>query len=163
MILGRAHLLGDFFNTDLHFTNKYNDQGQSIAEIAAHALEALGPEYPAKIAPGDILVGGGNFGAVSSREQAVKVMRSLGIGAVLARSFARLFFRNAINNGLYAIACDTGPIGDGDLIEIDPSAGRVSLPERAIDIVAAPLPLFVRTLVDSGGLQPYVKTHPDWV
>ena len=162
MIRGRAHLLGDFFITDLHFTNKYDDRGQSIAEIAEHALETFAPGYPAKLAPGDILVAGTNFGAVSSREQAIKVMRKLGVGAVLAKSFARLFYRNAINNGLYALVTDTSPIAHGDLIEIDPAAGRIVLPERGLELQAPPLPPFVTTLVESGGLLPYVKAHPAW-
>lgn len=162
MIHGRAHVLGDFLITDLHFTNKYDDRGQSVAEIAAHALETFAPGYPAKLQPGDILVGGTNFGAVSSREQAVKVMRELKIGAVLATSFARLFYRNAINNGLYALECDTAAIRDGDLIEIDAAAGRIALPERGIEFSAPVLPPFVRTLVESGGLLPYIKAHPNW-
>lgn len=163
MIRGRAHVLGDFFITDLHFTNKYDDRGQSIDEIAAHALEGFASGYPSKIQSGDILVGGTNFGAVSSREQAIKVMRVLGIGAVLATSFARLFYRNAINNGLYALECDTSAIRDGDLVEIDPAAGRIVLAERAIELAAPPLPPFVGRLVASGGLLAYVKAHPDWV
>lgn len=158
MIEGHARVVGDFVNTDLLFTNKYDDRGQSLDEIAARAAQNV-----PGLEPGDILVGGTNFGAVSSREQAIKVMRKIGVVAVLAGSFARLFYRNAINNGLYALVCDTAEIREGDLLRIEPAAGRVSVPERNISIETSPLPPFLGRLVEAGGLLPYVRLHPDWV
>lgn len=158
MISGHARVLGDFVNTDVYFTNKYDDRGQSLDEIAQ-----LSAKNVPGLQAGDILVAGSNFGAVSSRELAAKVMRRLGIGAVLARSFARLFYRNAINNGLYAFACDTSEIREGDLIEIDAATGRISVPQRNLVLSTQPLPPFLSQLVETGGLLPYVRLHPDWV
>jgi 3-isopropylmalate/(R)-2-methylmalate dehydratase small subunit len=158
VIAGRARVLGDYVNTDVYFTNKYDDRGQSLDEIAETAARNV-PGLHA----GDILVAGSNFGAVSSREQAAKVMRRLGIAAVLARSFARIFYRNAINNGLYALVCDTSEIREGELVEVDPASGRIVLPQRNVVLSTTPLPPFLSQLVESGGLLPYVRAHPDWV
>jgi 3-isopropylmalate/(R)-2-methylmalate dehydratase small subunit len=150
--------MGDFVNTDLLFTNKYDDRGQSVSDIAARAIERL-PGLQA----GDIIVGGSNFGAVSSRELAIKVMRQIGIRAVLAKSFARLFYRNAINNGLWAMDCDTSRIAQGDLLKIDTSAGRIHVKATGVTIDTTPLPGFLATLVEAGGLLSYVRLRPDWL
>jgi len=158
VISGRARRLGDFVNTDLLFTNKYDDRGQSLDEIATRAVEQL-----PGLQSGDVLVGGTNFGAVSSREMAITVMCRLGIRAVLAKSFSRLFYRNAINNGLYALVCDTSPIDDGDALEIEPEAGRIALPARGTVLDTTPLPPFLSQLVDAGGLLPFVRLHPGWM
>lgn len=158
MMEGRARVLGDFVNTDLLFTNKYDDRGQSLEEIAARAAQNV-----PSLQRGDILVAGTNFGATSSRELAIKVMRRLGIAAVLAKSFTRLFYRNAINNGLYALECDTSEIREGDLVRVEPGTGRIALPERGITLTATPLPPFLGSLIEAGGLLPYVRLHPDWL
>lgn len=158
MIEGRARVLGDFVNTDLLFTNKYDDRGQSLDEIAARAAQNV-----PSLQQGDVLVAGTNFGATSSRELAIKVMRKLGIAAVLAKSFTRTLYRNAINNGLYALECDTSAIREGDLVRVEPSTGRIELPESGITLGASPLPPFLASLVEAGGLLPYVRLHPDWL
>lgn len=158
MIEGRAYVLGDFVNTDLLFTNKYDDRGQSLDEIAARAIEGL-----PGLQSGDILVGGNNFGAVSSRELAIKVMKRIGIRAVLAKSFARLFYRNAINNGLLASVCDSSLIAQGDALQIDTTNGRICVPERDITIETPPLPSFLARLLEAGGLLSYVRLRPDWL
>lgn len=157
MIEGRARILGDFVNTDLLFTNKYDDRGQSVDEIAERAAQNV-----PNLQRGDIIVAGTNFGATSSRELAITVMRRLGIAAVLARSFTRLFYRNAINNGLYALECDTSAIREGDLLHVEPGSGRIVLPERDVNLSTSPLPPFLASLVEAGGLLPYVRLHPDW-
>ncbi|MGH7715158.1 MAG: 3-isopropylmalate dehydratase, partial [Vulcanimicrobiaceae bacterium] len=156
MIEGRAYVLGDFVNTDILFTNKYDDRGQSLDEIAAHAIEGL-----PGLQSGDILVGGNNFGAVSSRELAIKVMKRIGIRAVLAKSFARLFYRNAINNGLLASVCDTALIVQGDVLQIETAAGRISIPQRGVTVETPPLPSFLARLIEAGGLLSYVRLRPD--
>ncbi len=157
MIEGHARVLGDFVNTDLLFTNKYDDRGQSLDEIAERAAQNV-----PGLQRGDVLVAGTNFGATSSRELAIKVMRKLGVSAVLAKSFTRLLYRNAINNGLYALVCDTSEIRDGDRVRVEPSSGRVAVPERGITLETSPLPPFLASLVEAGGLLPYVRLHPDW-
>ena len=158
MIEGSARVLGDFVNTDLLFTNKYDDRGQSLDEIAAHAAQNV-----PGLEPGDVLVAGRSFGATSSRELAIKVMRKLGISAVLAKSFTRALYRNAINNGLYALECDTSEIREGDLVRVEPGAGRIVLPERGVTLKTSPLPPFLASLIEAGGLLPYVRLHPDWL
>lgn len=161
-ISGRAQMLGDFLNTDLHFTNKYKYEGKGVDFLAAHVLEDLDPDYPQRIHSGDILVGGTNFGATSSREQAVKVMRKVGVQAVLAKSFSRLFYRNALNNGLFVFECDTSQIHDGDLIEIVPRDGKITIPARGISLAVPTLSKFVEQMVAEGGLLGYLKAHPNW-
>lgn len=161
-IQGRAHLLGDFLNTDMHFTNKYKYEGKGVEFLAQHVLEDINPNYPKRIQKDDILVGGTNFGATSTREQAIKVMRRLGIGAVLAKSFSRLFYRNAINNGLFVFQCDTSNIKDGDSIEIDTASGKIVVAEGRQIIQVRPLPPLLQDLISSGDLLSFVKAHPDW-
>ncbi len=161
-IQGRAHVLGDFLNTDQHFTNKYKYEGKGVEFLAQHVLEDLDPNYPNRIQSGDILVGGTNFGATSSREQAVKVMRQLGVGTVLAKSFSRLFYRNALNNGLFVFQCDTSRIKDGDMVEIDAISGEIVVPARKLLVHTRSLPPLLQALVSSGDLLSFIKAHPDW-
>lgn len=161
-IEGRAHLFGNFLNTDMHFTNKYKYEGKGVEFLAQHVLEDLDPNYPKRIQQGDILVGGTNFGATSTREQAVKVMRRLGIGAVLAKSFSRLFYRNALNNGLPVFQCDKSDIKDGDNVEIDTASGEIVVAEGRQIIQVRPLPPLLQNLISSGDLLSFVKAHPEW-
>ncbi len=161
-IQGRAHLLGDFLNTDMHFTNKYKYEGKGVEFLAQHVLEDINPNYPERIQKDDILVGGTNFGATSTREQAVKVMRRLGIGAVLAKSFSRLFYRNAMINGLFVFQCYTSNIKDGDSIEIDTASGKIVVAEGRQIIQVRPLPPLLQDLISSGDLLSFLKAHPDW-
>ncbi|HEY8369078.1 MAG TPA: 3-isopropylmalate dehydratase, partial [Thermodesulfobacteriota bacterium] len=106
-------------NTDLHASSKYRYAGKDLAFLAEHAFEDLAPGLAARVAPGDVLVAGRDFGANSSREQAIDVIRAMGFGAIVARSFGRQFFRNAVNNGLVVVECDTTGIEAGDLVEIN--------------------------------------------
>lgn len=158
-IKGCAHLLPEEVNTDLHCSAKYLP-GKNTAYIAQHAFEQIVPDFVARFAPGDIIVAGRNFGINSSREQAVHVMRALGVGAVVAPAFGRQFFRNAINNGLPVVECDVADIGEGDALEIDLAAGvvRIAGSERRF----APLPSAIQSLLAAGGLIPFLQVHPDW-
>jgi len=129
LIRGKAHLLGDDVNTDVHCSSKYHP-GRDNATIARHAFEQLVPGFPARIAAGDVIVAGKNFGNNSSREQAVHVLRLLGAGAIVAASFGRQFFRNCINNGLPVVECNVSGITENDVIELDLALGRVAVPAR---------------------------------
>jgi 3-isopropylmalate dehydratase small subunit len=160
-ISGRAHLLGDNVNTDIHCSSKYFP-GKDNAYVAQHAFEQLAPEFPARFKPGDVIVAGANFGINSSREQAVHVLRLLGVAAIVARSFARQFFRNCINNGLPVVECDVDGILPGDEVELDLGAGRVAVASRGIARRVPPLPEAVQSLLAAGGLISYLKSHPDW-
>ena len=161
-IRGRAHRLGDDINTDLHCSAKYRYIGKDLAYLAAHAFEDIDSGLAGRIKPGDVLVAGKNFGINSSREQAVQVIRKMGIAAIVAPSFGRQFFRNAINNGLLVVACPIDGIADADELEIDLAAGRVAVDAKDISCRIAPLPVAVQAILASGGLIPFLKAHPDW-
>ena len=131
LIRGKAHLLGDDINTDIHCSSKYHP-GRDNAYVAQHAFEQLAPGFAACFGKGDIIVAGKNFGNNSSREQAVHILRALGVAAIVAVSFGRQFFRNCINNGLPAVECDLGRIGENDEIESDLAEGRGLVSARDI-------------------------------
>lgn len=158
---GRAHVLGDEINTDLHCSSKYLP-GRDTAYIAQRAFEEVAPGFATRFQTGDVIVAGRNFGINSSREQAVHVMRMMGVAAVVASSFGRQFFRNAINNGLPVIECDITGIAEGDEIEIDLEAGRISVAARNIERSVTQLPREIRAILSAGGLIPFLKKHPQW-
>jgi 3-isopropylmalate dehydratase small subunit len=160
-IRGSAHVLGDDINTDLHCSSKYLP-GKDDAYIGQHAFEQLVPDFPARFKAGDIIVAGRNFGINSSREQAVHVMREMGVAAIVAASFGRQFFRNCINNGLPVVECDVSGIAQGDDIEVDVGTGRVAVPQRKIARTVAALPAEVQAILAAGGLTAFLKKHPDW-
>jgi len=160
-IHGRVHLLGDNVNTDLNCSSKYLP-GRDNAYVAQHAYERVAPGFAARFKAGDVIVAGSNFGVNSSREQAVHIMRTMGVAAIVAQSFGRLFFRNTINNGLPAVECDIAGIADGDDIEIDLAAGRVTVAARKLVRTAAALPPAVQQILAAGGLIAFLQQHPDW-
>ena len=160
-IRGKAHRLGDNVNTDVHCSSKYFP-GKDNAYVAQHAFEQLAPGFPAAVAAGGVIVAGANFGINSSREQAVHVMRLMGVSAIVAASFGRQFFRNCINNGLPVVECDTTGVAAGDLVEIDLAAGRVAVAGKGIVREVPPLPAAVQRLIAAGGLIPFLQAHPDW-
>jgi 3-isopropylmalate dehydratase small subunit len=161
MIRGTAHLLGDDINTDMHCSSKYHP-GRDNAYVAQHAFERLAPGFAARFGKGDVIVAGRNFGNNSSREQAVHILRLMGVGAIVAVSFGRQFFRNCINNGLAVVECDVAGVAQGDEIEVDPGSGRVAVAARGIVREAPPLPGEVQAILAAGGLIPFLKAHPDW-
>ena len=160
-ITGRVHLLGDNVNTDLNCSSKYLP-GKDNATIAQHAFEQVSPGFASRFRPGDVIVAGRNFGINSSREQAVHILRMMGVAAIVGQSFGRQFFRNTINNGLPAIECDIAGIADGDEITIDLAAGKVAVAARGIDRTVAALPAAVQQILAAGGLIAYLQHHPDW-
>ncbi len=159
---GTAFILGDDVNTDINCSNKYLP-GKDIAYVAAHAFDALAPTIAADIAAagGGILVAGDHFGINSSREQAVHVMRAMNIQAIVARSFGRQFFRNAINNGMPLFECDTRSIQAGQMLEIDFSSGVLKIDSQPIQS-AVPLPSEILAILSMGGLIPFLQKYPDW-
>jgi len=161
LIRGRARLLGDDINTDVHCSSKYHP-GRDNAYVAQHAFEQLAPGFVGRFARGDVIVAGRNFGNNSSREQAVHILRLMGVGAIVAVSFGRQFFRNCINNGLAVVECDVAGVIEGDEIEIDLGGGRVAVPVRGLVRETPPLPAEVQAILTAGGLIPFLKVHPDW-
>jgi len=156
-IVGRAWKYGDNINTDVLFPGKYTYTVTERAEIARHALEDLDPTFAANVRAGDVIVGGRNFGCGSSREQAATCLVYNGVGAVVAASFSRIFYRNALNNGLLAIACPAavGAIQFGETIRIDTE--RHTIHCTTGEFVFPPLSASVMGIVAAGGLVAYVK------
>ncbi len=155
---GHAHKYGKNVDTDVIIPGKYcniTDQ----AELGKHALEGLDPEYTARMKPGDIIVAGTNFGCGSSREVAPIAIKGSGTSAVIAKSFARIFYRNALNIGLpiFESAEAVEGIESGDEIELEPASGIVRNVTRGTEYRAAEFPPFMRALIDAGGLVPYVE------
>jgi len=160
-IRGKAHILGDDINTDIHCSSKYH-AGRDNAYVAQHAFEQLAPGFASRFARGDVIVAGRNFGNNSSREQAVHVLRLMGVACIVSVAFGRQFFRNCINNGLSVVECDLAGAMEGDEIELDLAGGRVSVPARNIVREVPALPAAVQEILTAGGLIPFLKAHPDW-
>lgn len=155
---GKVWKYGDDVNTDVIFPGKYTYSVLAPEEIAKHALEDLDPEFARKVRPGDVIVAGKNFGCGSSREQAATCLKYAGIQAVVAKSFARIFFRNAINQGLPVVQCSEAAdkIENGEEISIDFSRGLIRAAKGVFGF--APLPESILRILDAGGLIPYTKT-----
>ncbi len=154
---GRVWKYGDDVNTDVIFPGKYTYTPMEPPEMAQHALEDLDPEFAKKVKLGDVIVAGKNFGCGSSREQAASCLKFAGIQAVIAKSFARIFFRNAINQGLPVIQCQEAvdSLGMGDEVTIDFSQGKIS--GKAGEFKFPRLPDSVLGIVEAGGLIEYTK------
>lgn len=159
-IRAKAFVYGDDINTDYVISGKYKFKSADMEAMAVHAMEELDPEYYAKVKPdGGFLVAGKNFGMGSSREQAPLVLIHSNTRAVLAKSFARIFYRNAINTGLPVVECDTDLIDDGDELAVDLEAGVVRDLTKGTDIPFTPLPPVMATLLADGGLVEHFKKH----
>ena len=159
-ITAKAFKYGDDINTDYIISGKYKFKSTDMEAMAVHAMEELDAHYYDKVKPnGGILVAGTNFGMGSSREQAPLVLIHSNTRAVLAKSFARIFFRNAINTGLPVVECDTDSIDDGDELEIDLKAGVVRNLTKGSEIPFAPLPAVMEQLLADGGLVEHFKKH----
>ncbi len=155
-ITGRVWKYGDDVNTDVIFPGKYTYSITDRKEMAEHALEDLDPEFVKKVRPGDIIVAGKNWGCGSSREQAVICLKEVGVGAIVARSFARIYFRNCINEGLPIVTCDAvDSVESGEEVTVDFEAGKVFTPRA--EYTFPPLAPSVMEILDAGGLVPHVK------
>jgi len=159
-ITARAFKYGDDINTDYIISGKYKFKSDDMEAMAHHAMEELDADYHAKVKPdGGFLVAGRNFGMGSSREQAPLVLIHSNTKAVLAKSFARIFYRNAINTGLPVVECDTDLIDDGDELELDLTAGVLKDVTKGTEIPFPPLPPVMATLLADGGLVEHFKKH----
>ncbi len=155
---GRAHTYGKNVDTDVIIPGKYCNLVEE-KELGKHAMEGIDPEFSSRVKGGDIIVADSNFGCGSSREVAPIAIKGAGVGAVIAKSFARIFYRNAINIGLPILECPEAvdAIAAGDEIEIDPAAGAIRNLSKGTSYKAAEFPPFMRSLIDAGGLIPYVE------
>lgn len=159
MFRGRAHRFGSDISTDSIIPTKYKTSTTHIQEMTRHVLEDVDPDFYHKIAPGDFIVAGSNFGCGSSREAAPRVIKAAGISAVLAKGFARIFFRNSINLGLPLVECDTSLIDEGDELEINLGVGVVHNRTKGTDIQVVPLPPVMVELLSDGGLAEHFRRH----
>lgn len=157
-VKGRVWKYGDDVNTDVLFPGKYTYTIKDRQEMALHALEDLDPEFNRNAQQGDIIVGGKNFGCGSSREQAVICVKERGVAAIIAKSFARIYYRNCLNEGLAIIVCPPAvdAIKNGETVEIDLDNGRIITADGELFTVP-PYPEFVKGLIEDGGLIPHVK------
>lgn len=159
-IEGKAIRLGDNINTDFIISGRYKFSITDIKELAKHIMEDIDPGFPGKIVAGkSVLVAGSNFGMGSSREQAPLVIKESGITAVLAKSFARIFYRNGFNIGLPLIEIDTSEIAEGNSLRIDLDSGRVLDLTAGREYRIKPLPAFMQELLKEGGVVNYYKKH----
>lgn len=154
---GKVWKYGDNINTDVIFPGKYTYAIMEPEEMAKHALEDLDPDFARKVKLGDVVVAGRNFGCGSSREQAAACLKAVGAQAIIAKSFARIFFRNAINLGLPVIQSEeiVNQLSSGDSVTIDLKRGKVKVNEKVLSF-----PLFpesVARILAAGGLIPYTK------
>ena len=152
----KAWVFGDNIDTDVIAPGRYMKYG--IAEIARHCMESLEPTFASGVRKGDIVVGGRNFGAGSSREQAPEALKHLGLAALIAQSFAGLFYRNAINLGLPAVVCAQAKrIRAGDDVELDLASGRIINRTTGETLDCEPVPPFLMRIVRDGGLLPHLE------
>lgn len=153
---GRVFLLGDDVDTDQLAPGRYMRSG--LEALARHCLEAVRPDFARTVAPGDIVVAGRNFGVGSSREQAAEALKHLGVAAVVARSFAGIFYRNAINLGLPAMVAESlDDVADGDAAMVDIDAGELRLTDKNRIVPLQPLADNLKIILADGGLVPHLK------
>ncbi|MBA7622712.1 2,3-dimethylmalate dehydratase small subunit [subsurface metagenome] len=162
MLKGRAFKFGDNISTDHITPGRLAHLRSNLPELAKHVLEDADPTFASKVKAGDFIVAGSNFGLGSSREHAPLVIKMAGVSAILAKSVARIFFRNAINLGLPVLICDTDGIDDGDELEVDLSKGTVNDITKSQKLTFGRLPDVMLKILDEGGLLPYIQKYGDF-
>jgi len=162
VLKGRAFKFGDNISTDHITPGRLAHLRSNLPELAKHVLEDADPTFASKVKAGDFIVAGSNFGLGSSREHAPLVIKMAGVSAILAKSVARIFFRNAINLGLPVLICDTDGIDDGDELEVDLSKGTVNDITKGQKLTFGRLPDVMLKILDEGGLLPYIQKYGDF-
>jgi len=162
LLTGKAWKFGDDISTDHIAPGRYFHLRSNLPELAKHVLEDADAEFASKMSPGDFVVGGRNFGLGSSREHAPTIIKLAGISAVLAKSFARIFFRNSINVGLPVLICDTDKISAGDELEVDLGTGVIKDRTNGVELKFVPLPPTMIKILDDGGLLAHIQKHGDF-
>jgi len=156
---GKVHKFANDVNTDYIISGRHKFKTLDMKELAKHVMEDLDPDFYAKVESGDFIVAGSNFGCGSSREQAPLAIINADISAVIAKSFARIFYRNCINTGLPLIECDTDNIDEGDELKVDLGAGVLHNLTKGLDIPITPLPAVMLKILNEGGLVEHFKKH----
>ena len=158
MLKGKVHKFGTNVNTDVIIPARYLNVSEP-SELAKHCMEDIDPEFTTKVKPGDIIVATTNFGCGSSREHAPLAIKACGISCIIAQSFARIFFRNAINIGLPLLECAeaVNETESGDILEVDLSSGEIDNVSKQKKFTANPYPQFMMGIINAGGLIEYTK------
>ena len=149
----------DNINTDYVISGRYKFKIQDPDELAKHIFEDIDPAFAARVQKGDVLVAGENFGCGSSREQAPQSLKQAGFFAIAAKSFARIFHRNAFNIGLLLVECDTSFIDDGDELELDIGKGKLKDRSKGLVLDIKPVPMVMKKLLEDGGVVEHFKKH----
>lgn len=162
MLKGRAFKFGDGVSTDHIIPGRYAHLRSNLPELAKHVMKDADTAFAARVKEGDFIVAGSNFGLGSSREHAPLVIKMAGVSAILAKTVARIFFRNAINLGLPVLICDTDKIDDGDELEVDLTAGTVTDITNGNRLTFGKIPEVMLRILDEGGLIPYIQKYGDF-
>jgi 3-isopropylmalate/(R)-2-methylmalate dehydratase small subunit len=158
-LTGKTFKFGDDISTDHIAPGRYFHLRSNLPELAKHVLEDADEGFASKVSTGDFVVAGKNFGLGSSREHAPTIIKLAGVGAVLAKSFARIFFRNSINVGLPVLVCDTDQIDAGDELEINLEEGIIKDKTNGRELTFTPLPATMVKILEDGGLVAHIKKH----
>jgi 3-isopropylmalate/(R)-2-methylmalate dehydratase small subunit len=159
VLKGRAFKFGDNISTDHIIPGKYANLRSDLPELAKPVMEDADPTFVEKVKPGDFIVAGKNFGLGSSREHAALVIKMAGVSAILAKSVARIFFRNAINQGLPVLICDTDKIDAGDEIEVNLTESTITDITKNTKLTSGKIPKVMVDILNEGGLIPYISKH----
>ena len=162
MLAGRVFKFGDNISTDGIIPGRFAYLRSNLPELAKHVMEDADPGFASKVKAGDFIVAGSNFGLGSSREHAPLVIKMAGVSAIIAKSVARIFFRNAINQGLPVLICDIDKIDDGDELEVDLSTGMVKDITNGNQLTSGEMPEVMLHILEEGGLIPYIQKHGDF-
>ena len=155
---GHAVKYGDNISTDLIIAGKHT-KTLNVRDLADHAMEDLDPSFGEKISGGGVLVAGTYFGCGSSREQAPVALKEAGVLFIAAKTFSRIFYRNAVNIGLAVVECDTDSIGEGDILEYDVGSEVLKNRSKNQELAVTPLPGIMVEILKEGGVVPYIKKH----
>ncbi|MCL5408814.1 MAG: 3-isopropylmalate dehydratase small subunit [Candidatus Omnitrophica bacterium] len=161
-LTGKSHKFGDDINTDYIISGRYKFKTLDMKELAQHIFEDIVPDFYSKLSPGDFIVAGNNFGCGSSREQAVLALKNAQISAIIAKSFARIFYRNGINVGLILLETDTDSISEEDILKIYLKKGIIINETKNISLPIKPIPEFFLDIIQEGGVINYLKKYGDF-
>jgi 3-isopropylmalate/(R)-2-methylmalate dehydratase small subunit len=162
VLKGKAWKFGDSISTDLICPGRYFHLRSNLPELAKHVLEDADPHFATRMKKGDFVIAGQNFGLGSSREHAPTIIKLAGVSAVLAKSFARIFYRNAINVGLPLVECDTDKIAQGDDLEVDLATGIIRNKTKDIELSSNALPKAMLNILNDGGLLAHIEKNGDF-
>jgi len=163
MLTGKAFKFGDNISTDLIAPGRLLHLRSNLPELAKHVLEDADPTFVKRVKKGDFIVAGKNFGLGSSREHAPLIIKMSGVSAIMTKSVARIFFRNAVNIGLPVLICDTEKISDGDKLEVDLKRGEITDLTNKAKLYVNPMPDIMLRILEEGGLIPYIKKHKSFI